>query len=206
MRPAAILLTVVTVFSGAMGALAQDSNAAPSTPAPSETPNFSTPDTQNLSCIANGQAYVPGEIACVPACHGRQRLARCDALADASADWTTISDSCPSARATPLPPGNPAYPTALICTLMTDVPFARSSDARPSYCATDDAGRAIAGGSAAAAVVTFFASHSEARAVAVRRSSQARNRFLLRIRIHWSASPGSERSPATVRNIRPITG
>jgi len=117
-----ILSAALAVAPLGAGASAQESDDPAATPIPREAPNQSTP--QLLSCIANGQAYSPGEIACVPACHGRQRLARCDAVAQ-SADWTTISDACPSARLTPLPPGNPAYPTVLACTLMTDAPFAQ---------------------------------------------------------------------------------
>ena len=119
-----ILLAALAVWPIGVGALAQDLGGNPpaATPIPRDAPDQSTP--QSMSCIANGQAYSPGEIACVPACHGRQRLARCDAIAQ-SADWTTISDACPSARLTPLPPGNPAYPTVLACTLMTDAPFAQ---------------------------------------------------------------------------------
>ena len=124
MRRAALVLLTVLTMSASPGVYAQDGNAAPVTPLPDTAPNLSTPENQTLSCLANGQAYTPGEVACVPGCHGRQRLARCDALA-AKADWTTLSDSCPSARMTPLPPGNPAHPTLLACVMMPYAPFAQ---------------------------------------------------------------------------------
>ncbi len=122
-RAALVLLAILAVTVGT--ATAQDGTTAPSTPIPDSTPNLSTPPSdQTLSCLANGQAYTPGEVACVPGCHGRQRLARCDA-ASTSADWTTISDACPSALMTPLPPGNPAHPTLLACVMMPYAPFAQ---------------------------------------------------------------------------------
>jgi len=49
------------------------------------------------SCTNSGNIYRVGDVACIPACHGQQRLARCD-LASGQATWTTIADACPSAR------------------------------------------------------------------------------------------------------------
>lgn len=124
-RIAFAMLAALAVSTGGGVLVAQDSGTqAPATPIPAPAPDLSTPESQQLSCLANGQAYMPGEIACVPGCHGRQRLARCDALA-ASASWTTISDNCPTARLTPLPPGNPAYPTVFACSWMTNAPYAQ---------------------------------------------------------------------------------
>ncbi len=47
-------------------------------------------------CLNAGVQYKVGEYACIAACHGDRRLARCDALAQ-TASWTYISDACPSA-------------------------------------------------------------------------------------------------------------
>ena len=47
-------------------------------------------------CTSAGVQYKVGEYACIPACHGRRRLARCDVLAD-TASWTYVLDACPSA-------------------------------------------------------------------------------------------------------------
>lgn len=123
-KTALVLFTAFAVSSGAASLFAQGTDEPKATPIPPPSPELSTPENQQLSCLANGQAYTPGEVACVPGCHGRQRLARCDALA-ASADWTTLSESCPSARLTPLPPGNPAHPVVLACSWMTNAPYAQ---------------------------------------------------------------------------------
>jgi hypothetical protein len=123
-KTALVLLTALVVSAGAGGLVAQDTGEPQATPIPAPSPDLSTPENQQLSCLANGQAYTPGEIACVPGCHGSQRLARCEAIRS-TADWTTISDNCPTARLTPLPPGNPAYPTVMVCTLMTHAPYAQ---------------------------------------------------------------------------------
>jgi hypothetical protein len=53
-------------------------------------------DMSSGTCTAGGHIYQPGDIACIPACHGQQRLAKCDQSAKGFT-WTTISDSCPSA-------------------------------------------------------------------------------------------------------------
>ncbi len=52
-------------------------------------------------CLNSGRQYKVGEFACIPACHGQRRLARCDKVAE-TASWTYVSDACPSAL---LPPG-----------------------------------------------------------------------------------------------------
>ena len=59
----------------------------------------------DLACLSDGHSYRVGEYACLPACHGKFRYARCDAVATA-ASWTFISDTCPSAL---LRPKIPAY-------------------------------------------------------------------------------------------------
>jgi hypothetical protein len=123
-KTAFVLITAFAVSAGAGGLLAQSAEEPKATPIPAPAPDLSTPENQQLSCLANGQAYTPGEIACVPGCHGRQRLARCDAIST-TADWTTLSDNCPTARLTPLPPGNPAYPTVMACSWMTNAPYAQ---------------------------------------------------------------------------------
>ena len=51
-------------------------------------------------CTNSGNEYKVGEYACIAACHGARRLARCDAVAQ-TASWTYVSDACPSAM---LPP------------------------------------------------------------------------------------------------------
>ena len=70
-------IIAIGLLAGALGspALAQD---APATPA------------------AAGVSYQVGEFACIPACHGQRRMARCDAVST-RASWTYVSDACPSA-------------------------------------------------------------------------------------------------------------
>jgi hypothetical protein len=51
-------------------------------------------------CMNSGNEYKVGEYACISACHGARRLARCDAVAQ-TASWTYVSDACPSAMAPP---------------------------------------------------------------------------------------------------------
>lgn len=67
--------------------LAQDQPAPPSTDAPAT-------NTQ-IACVNAGLSYHAGEFACIAACHGRRRLARCDALAD-KGSWTYVSEACPT--------------------------------------------------------------------------------------------------------------
>jgi hypothetical protein len=115
-RLARVLLLVLAsgaLFSGGLlpgGALAQGD---PPAAAPDPSQGIAPGDdglqggadddmADPLACIANGQSYAPGEIACVPGCHGRQRLARCD-MAGASVGWTTVANDCPTAAVTPIP-------------------------------------------------------------------------------------------------------
>jgi hypothetical protein len=51
-------------------------------------------------CLNSGNEYKVGEYACISACHGARRLARCDAVAQ-TASWTYVADACPSAMAPP---------------------------------------------------------------------------------------------------------
>jgi hypothetical protein len=62
------------------------------------------PTASTLVCTNAGTQYKVGEYACIAACHGQRRLARCDAVAQ-SASWTYVSDACPSAMI------NPAWPS-----------------------------------------------------------------------------------------------
>jgi hypothetical protein len=68
-------------------------------------------------CTSGGVTYAAGEYACIPACHGQRRLARCDvtvpssaqgsaAQSTQSATWTYVSDACPSAMII-----NPPWPS-----------------------------------------------------------------------------------------------
>ena len=70
-------------------------------------------------CQNSGRDYKVGEYACIPACHGQRRLARCDAAAQ-SATWTYISDVCPSAMLPPSPSDATARP---IRAAMTPIPL-----------------------------------------------------------------------------------
>lgn len=54
-------------------------------------------DVTPATCAADGRNYQPGEIACIPACHGQQRLAKCERT-DGGVSWTNISESCPNAN------------------------------------------------------------------------------------------------------------
>jgi len=47
-------------------------------------------------CTNAGVTYKVGDTACLPACHGAQRYAKCEVVGT-SASWTTISDVCPVA-------------------------------------------------------------------------------------------------------------
>jgi hypothetical protein len=57
----------------------------------------------SLICRNAGHEYRVGDYACIAACHGKRRYARCDTVAD-KASWTFISDVCPSASLTPPDP------------------------------------------------------------------------------------------------------
>ncbi|MEJ0012611.1 MAG: hypothetical protein WDM94_08285 [Bauldia sp.] len=48
-----------------------------------------------LACTNSGMHYEPGDFACIAACHGRRRLARCDTVSN-TATWTYIQDICPT--------------------------------------------------------------------------------------------------------------
>src|SRR5262249_35024971 len=71
-------------------------------------------------CQNSGRDYKVGEYACIPACHGQRRLARCDAVQSASATWTFVSDVCPSALLAPSPFDATARP---IQAAMTPIPL-----------------------------------------------------------------------------------
>src|SRR5580765_7949956 len=73
------------------------------------------------ACQNSGRAYKVGEYACIPACHGQRRLARCDAAAQtAAATWTYVSDVCPSAMSPPAPFDATARP---VRAAMTPIPL-----------------------------------------------------------------------------------
>jgi hypothetical protein len=72
-------------------------------------------------CQNSGRDYKVGEYACIPACHGQRRLARCDAVTQSqSAMWTYVSDVCPSAMLPPAPSDATARP---IRAAMTPIPL-----------------------------------------------------------------------------------
>jgi hypothetical protein len=66
-------------------------------------------------CLNSGREYKIGEFACIPACHGQRRLARCDVNAE-TASWTYVSDACPSALLSPAPEDATARPIAVAMT------------------------------------------------------------------------------------------
>jgi hypothetical protein len=70
-------------------------------------------------CLNSGNTYKAGEFACIRACHGERRLARCDVVAE-QASWTFISNACPSAM---LPPGNDNANMLPIAVAMTPIPL-----------------------------------------------------------------------------------
>lgn len=74
----------------------------------------------SLVCVNAGRQYKVGDYACLPACHGRQRYARCDAVA-AHASWTYISDVCPMALLAPAQPQAASFAAA--DSLMTPLPL-----------------------------------------------------------------------------------
>jgi hypothetical protein len=79
-------------------------------------------------CMNSGREYKIGEFACIPACHGQRRLARCDAPSGQSssatqplaATWTFVSDVCPSAMLPPSPSDATARP---VKAAMTPIPL-----------------------------------------------------------------------------------
>jgi hypothetical protein len=84
---------ILTALS-AVPAAAQDAPATPLTPA---LPSTSAPPAATPAvCMSAGNTYKAGDYACIPACHGQRRLARCDVVGQA-ASWTYVSNACPSA-------------------------------------------------------------------------------------------------------------
>jgi hypothetical protein len=74
-----------------------------------------------IVCQNSGRDYKVGEYACIPACHGQRRLARCDQVAQSqTASWTYVSDVCPSAMLPPSPSEATARP---IKAAMTPIPL-----------------------------------------------------------------------------------
>jgi hypothetical protein len=73
-----------------------------------------------LLCLNGGHQYKVGDYACIPGCHGRQRYARCDAIAT-QASWTFISDVCPVALLSPAVPADVSL--APVESAMTPIPF-----------------------------------------------------------------------------------
>jgi hypothetical protein len=63
--------------------------------APPTTPTLPVPALPAV-CTSAGNTYSAGDYACIPACHGQRRLARCDVVGQ-SASWTYVSNACPSA-------------------------------------------------------------------------------------------------------------
>ena len=53
-------------------------------------------DSTQIACSAAGRNYQPGEVACIPACHGAQQLAKCEQTGS-GVKWTNIANSCPNA-------------------------------------------------------------------------------------------------------------
>jgi hypothetical protein len=82
------LIASAVLVALASPSLAQD---APATTAPT-----SPPATTTLACTNSGMRYSVGEFACIAACHGQRRLARCDSVSE-QPKWTYVSESCPSA-------------------------------------------------------------------------------------------------------------
>ena len=76
-------------------------------------------------CLNAGHQYKVGDYACLPACHGRQRYARCDALGTTAA-WTFISDVCPIAAIAPV---MPKATTVTAETAMSPIPYEVSMSA-----------------------------------------------------------------------------
>ncbi len=110
---AAGILTALSVNPAA----AQDAPAATPLPATPLPPSASPAGP--VTCSSAGNTYQAGDYACIPACHGQRRLARCDAAGQAGA-WTYVSNSCPSAMINaPWPSDWSALPTV---TDMTPLP------------------------------------------------------------------------------------
>jgi len=74
-------------------------------------------------CMSGGVQYKAGDYACLPACHGRRRLARCEVNGSGGqALWSYVSDACPSAMI-----DNPPWPSDWselpVATDMTPLPL-----------------------------------------------------------------------------------
>jgi hypothetical protein len=66
-----------------------------------EAPQSSPPSSSTtLACMNAGQSYSVGDFACIAACHGQRRLARCDAVSQ-TATWTYVQESCPTTMINP---------------------------------------------------------------------------------------------------------
>jgi hypothetical protein len=63
---------------------------------PAFAEDVAPPASTTLACTNAGLRYSVGEFACIAACHGQRRLARCDAVAEKAA-WTYVQESCPTA-------------------------------------------------------------------------------------------------------------
>jgi hypothetical protein len=74
----------------------------------------------SLICVNAGHDYRVGDYACIAACHGKRRYARCDVIAEKTS-WTFISDACPSANLTPPDPKDTTL--APVETAMTPIPL-----------------------------------------------------------------------------------
>jgi len=70
-------------------------------------------------CLNSGRQYKIGQTACIAACHGQRRLARCDMVADRPS-WTFISDVCPEALLPPSPADTTPRP---VVAAMTPLPL-----------------------------------------------------------------------------------
>ena len=81
--------------AGILTALSASPAAAQDAPAP-PTPTLACAPGLAAVCTSAGNTYSAGDYACIPACHGQRRLARCDAVGQ-SASWTYVSNACPSA-------------------------------------------------------------------------------------------------------------
>lgn len=72
-----------------------------------------------LICLNAGHEYKIGDYACIAACHGKRRYARCDVIAEKTS-WTFISDVCPTANLTP--PDPTEVTLAPVVTAMSPIP------------------------------------------------------------------------------------
>ena len=104
------------IAAGMLAALSATPAAAQDAPVSPAQPQASP-----AVCLNAGNSYKVGEYACIAACHGERRLARCDAVGQA-VSWTYVSNACPSAMInTPWPSDWSQIPVAAD---MTPVPLA----------------------------------------------------------------------------------